>query len=170
MCKYDDVTLAPIPPNLGPGEKEHILVPQDESTISTNENPHQQWLLADQQPLKQKGNGHPIHICGWICETTGHLQLSKEQIKAQLELPEDQRLKVFDSWKIIYPGKNHNAWWDLKQLMEQIEHAVNIFEHTHPGKVAIWLFNCLSAHKGLALDALNVNNMNVNPGGKQHHL
>ena len=54
--------------------------------------------------------------------------------------------------------------------MEQMEHAVDIFEHTHPGKVAIWLFDCSSAHEGLAPDALNINNMNVNPGGKQCHL
>ena len=36
---------------------------------------------------------------------------------------------------------------------------------THMGKVDIFLFNCSSAHKGLAPDALNVNNMNVNPIG-----
>jgi hypothetical protein len=29
------------------------------------------------------------------------------------------------------------------------------------------VFGCSSAHEGLAADALNVNNMNVHPGGKQ---
>ena len=51
--------------------------------------------------------------------------------------------------------------------MDQMTHAIDIFEYLHPNKVAIWLFNCSSAHEGLAEDALNVNNMNVNPGGKQ---
>ena len=29
MCKYDDETLEPILPILAPGEKEHVLIPQD---------------------------------------------------------------------------------------------------------------------------------------------
>jgi hypothetical protein len=80
-----------------------------------------------------------------------------------MALPEAERLRVFDARKIIYPGKNHDAWWDLKQLREQTIDAVNIFEYLHPDKVGVWLFDCSSAHKGLAVDALNVNNMNV-PG------
>jgi hypothetical protein len=55
-------------------------------------------------------------------------------------------------------------------MMDQMKHAINIFEHLHPDKVAIWLFDCSSAHEGLAKDALNVNNMGVRPGGKQSHL
>jgi len=48
--------------------------------------------------------------------------------------------------------------------------AVDIFKYLHPDKVGIWVFNCTSAHKGLSADALNLNNMNVNPGGKQKPL
>ena len=55
----------------------------------------------------------------------GHLKLFNEQIAAQFKLPESQCLKVTNSWKIIYPGKNHNTWWDLKQLMDQMQHAMN---------------------------------------------
>jgi hypothetical protein len=88
----------------------------------------------------------------------------------QMALLEAERLCVFDARKIIYPGKNHNAWWDLEQLQEQTIDAVNIFEYLHPDKVGVWLFDCSSAHEGLAVDALNVNNMNVNPGGKQKLL
>ena len=62
------------------------------------------------------------------------------------------------------------AWWDLLQLMDQMEHAINIIEHLHPNKVTIWLFDCSSTHKALAKDALNVNNMGVRPGRKQSHL
>ena len=66
---------------------------------------HGQWLQGKQQPIKRKGNGRRVHICGWISEQTGHLRLSKEQIAAQAKLPPDQQLKVTDSWVIIYPGK-----------------------------------------------------------------
>ncbi|KAG2039891.1 hypothetical protein BDR03DRAFT_1008574 [Suillus americanus] len=66
--------------------------------------------------------------------------------------------------------KNHNAWWDLKQLVENVKDAIDIFEHTNPGMVAFFIFDCSSAHKGLAPDALNINNMNVGPRGKQKYL
>lgn len=167
MCKYDDKTLEPIPPILGPGEKEHVLLPQDECTVSTNDHQRRMWLKDNQQPLKKKGNGRGVHISDWICETTGRLALSAEQIAQQSQLPPEARLKATDARKIIYPGKNYDAWWDLAQLMDQTKIAVDIFEYLHPDKVGIWLFDCSSAHEGLAADALNVNNMNVNPGGKQ---
>ena len=170
MCKYDDKTMEPIPLTLAPSEKEHRLVLQDECLVNTNDSPRCQWLKVDQQPLKKKENGCGIHISNWICEHSGQLALNKEQIATQAALPEEQCLKVTVARKIIYPGKNHDAWWNLDQLMEQTKHAVNIFEYLHPEKVAIWVFDCSSPHEGLAIDALNVNNMNVNPGGKQRHL
>jgi len=101
---------------------------------------------------------------------TGWLALSPEQVEAQLLLPEHSHLQVTDARKIIYPGKNHDTWCDLNQLRDQTMDAVDIFEYLHLNKVGIWIFDCSSAHEGLAADALNVNNMNVNPGGKQKHL
>ena len=170
ITKYDDKTLEPIPPTLTPGEKKHILLLQDDTIIHTNEGSQKQWLKNTQQPLKQKGNGHAIHIVDWICEPTGQVALSPEQVAAQAELPEATHLNVADAQKIIYPSKNHNAWWDLDQLIEQTKDAIDIFEHIQPGKVGIWIFDCSSAHEGLAPDTLNVNNMNINPGRKQKHL
>jgi len=170
MCKYDDETLEPIPPILRPGEKEYILLAHDECTVSTNDHARRVWLKDNQQPLKTKGNGRGIHISDWICEPTGRLMLSQEQIAQQLQLLPEARLKAMDARKIIYPGKNHDAWWDLAQLMDQIKVAVDIFEYLHPEKVGVWLFDCSPAHEGLAVDALNVNNMNVNPGGKQRAM
>jgi hypothetical protein len=40
-----------------------------------------------------------------------------------------------------------------------------IYLNIHTLKVGIWIFDCSSAHEGLAPDTLNVNNMNINPGG-----
>ncbi|KAF7984096.1 hypothetical protein HWV62_16698 [Athelia sp. TMB] len=167
MCTYDDQTMESIPPHLCHGERKHVLVAQDECIFHVNECPRRQWLKKDQQPLKKKGNGRSIHVCGWICKTIGQLRLSEEQIKAQASLPEADRLRATDAHKTIYPGKNHNTWWDLNQLMSNLADTVDIFEFTHPGKVGVFLFNCSSAHEGLAQDALNVNNMNIGPGGKQ---
>jgi len=87
MSKYDDVTLKQIPPTLGPREKEHIMLPQDECNVSTNNNHAHAWLTKDQQPLKRKGNGRGVHILDWICEPSGRLALSSEKVAVQLLLP-----------------------------------------------------------------------------------
>jgi hypothetical protein len=54
--------------------------------------------------------------------------------------------------------------------MDQTKVAVDIFEYLHREKVGIWLFDGSSAHEGLATDTLNVNNVNMNPGGKQRPM
>lgn len=77
------------------------------------------------------------------------------------------RLPQTEARKIIYPGKNHDKWWDITQLMDQLKIAVVIFEQQFPDVVGVWVFDCSSSHEALASDALNVNRMNVNPGGKQ---
>ena len=159
MATYDDETMQPT--------KEHVLIPQDECLAHTNDAPCHIWALLKEQPLRRKGNRYGVHVCGWISEKTGHLRLSDEQLALLLE---DQRLPITKSHKIIYPGKGFDDWWDLKQLMEQMAHTINIFKQTHPNQIGIFLFNCSSAHKELSHDALNINNMNVNPGGNQCHL
>jgi hypothetical protein len=166
MCKYDDVTLEPIPNNLAPGEKEHVLIPQDECIVNVNDSTRCQWLKDGQQPLKKKGMGmQSTYVVGFVRPPA----ISSFQKNRSLPKLLSLRLSAcrLPTHKIIYPGKNHDAWWDLKQLMEQMKYAVDIFEYLHPEKVGIWLFDCFSAHEGLIDDALNVNKMNVNPGGKQ---
>jgi hypothetical protein len=71
---------------------------------------------------------------------------------------------------IIYPGKGFDAWWDLKQLIEQIKNTISIFELTHPNCTGVFVFNWSSTHEGFVEEALNINRMNVNPGGKQKWL
>jgi len=170
MYTYDDQTMEPIPPKLGPGEKLHILVPQDECITNVNEQPRIVWLLDNEQPIRSKGKGRAIMTSDWIIETTGRLRLTEEQITAQALLPEPLRLRVTDARRIIYPGQNHDKWWDLAQLKDQLKDAVDIFEFLHPDAVGLWVFDCSSSHEGLAPDALNVNKMNVKPGGKQTQM
>ena len=79
-------------------------------------------------------------------------------------------MRAYDARKIIYPGKGFDDWWNLDQLIQQTDIAIDIFEYTHPGKVGVWAFDCSTAHEGFADDALSVRNMNVNPGGKQTRI
>ncbi|KAG2352847.1 hypothetical protein BDR07DRAFT_1562680 [Suillus spraguei] len=71
-----------------------------------------------------------------------------------------ERDDVVEAWKIflrrspVTKGKNHDANWDLPQLQTQMVDAINIFEFLHPNKVAVFVFDCSSAHEGLAANAL----------------
>ncbi len=47
---------------------------------------------------------------------------------------------------------------------------MDIFKFKFPDCIGVWIFDCSSNHEGFVPDALNVNNMNVNPGGKQMRM
>jgi len=128
------------------------------------------WLARDQQPIKMKGNGRAIHVSDFICKTIGRLKLTDAQIQVQLGLSPDRRLETFEARKITYPGKGHDSWWDLPQLIQQLKSTIAIFECTHENKIGVFVFDRSSAHEGCAEDSLNVNNMNINPSGKQRKL
>jgi len=71
MATYDDVSLDQIPLTLQPGEKEHVLVVQDETIFHTNEYRQHMWVKGDQQPIQKKGGGYVIHVSDFISETIG---------------------------------------------------------------------------------------------------
>ena len=81
MASYTNNTLEHIPPTLSPGEKEHVLIMQDETIFYTNEYRRHTWLMQDQQLIRMKGAGCVVHISDFICETIGQLKLSDKQIK-----------------------------------------------------------------------------------------
>jgi len=131
MSTYDDQTLQWIPPILQPGEKEHVLVMQDETVFHTNEYHRQVWLAQDQQLIHKKGRGQAIHVSDFISETIGWIRLTPEQILEQLLLHPDLWLASLEAQKIIYPGKGFDDWWDLKQLIKQIKTTISIFKITN---------------------------------------
>ena len=72
-----------------------------------------------------------------------------------------------DARKIIYPGSQGDKWWDMEQLIDQVKSAITIFNKAHPDSVALFVFDCSSAHAALAPDALHAFDMNKSNGGKQ---
>ncbi|KIY47167.1 hypothetical protein FISHEDRAFT_45850 [Fistulina hepatica ATCC 64428] len=172
MIHYEGEDMAPIYPNLKPGEKLHIVLDHDECIYHINDARRRMWLAEGQKPLKSKGNGRAIHVSDFICEPIGCLWLVGEKLLENEQLPNGSPHKLVKTaaQKIIYPGKNHDKWWDMAQLLEQLRTAVDIFERQFLDCVGIWEFDCSSAHEALAPDALNVNHMSVNPGGKQSRM
>ena len=74
-----------------------------------------------------------------------------------------------DATVTIEPGGDD--WWNGENVLLQVKAlAIPIFEKLHPGKVALFQFDCSSSHEACAADALRVSSMNLNPGGKQAKL
>ncbi|CAK5264192.1 unnamed protein product, partial [Mycena citricolor] len=77
------------------------------------------------------------------------------------------RCRSFDARRIIYPGANYEPWWDMPQLIAQVKDAIQIFNAKFPNGIAVFIFDCSSAHEAYASDALLAHKMNRGPGGKQ---
>ena len=113
-------------------------------------------LCIDEQKLMKKGRGRIIHVSDFVEEENGCLVI-KDQDGTIIK----------DARCITYPGANGDAWWDLAQLLKQIDIAILIFEEAHPGCRALFIFDQSSAHASLGPDALCAFDMNRSNGGKQ---
>lgn len=120
MQQYTDKDCEPIPLDLPQGTRPIIPTFHDECCFHANDQATHSWIREGQTLLRQKGRGRLIHVSDFIVEGTGRLTLSEAEIEAQLALPERQRLKTWDARKIIYPGKNQDAYWDMPQLIDQV--------------------------------------------------
>jgi hypothetical protein len=106
--------------------------------------------------LQKKGRGRLIHVSDFITEASGRLIICD---------PTGKILR--DARKVIFPGSNGDPWWDTKQLLEQVDNAITIFEEAHPKCQALFVFDQSSAHASLGPDALKAFEMNKGDGGKQ---
>lgn len=120
MQQYTDKDCEPIPLNLPPGTRQIAPAFHDESCFHANDQSMNNWVREGEILLCQKGRGRLIHVSDIIVEGPGRLVLSEEEIKLQMALPEHERLAKWDARKIIYPGKNQDAYWDMPQLIDQV--------------------------------------------------
>jgi hypothetical protein len=99
---------------LSSGESLHIFVTHDESLFHANDGRKSGWCPESEQPLHKKGQGRAIHVSEFLCETFGRLKLTAEQCEAvDNDVPTEARV-------IIHPGKNHDGYWNIEQLVKQV--------------------------------------------------
>ena len=166
MRRYEDETMAPLPLTLPPGERQIVPIVQDESTFHANDQKRDAWLAQGSQPLRRKGFGRAVHVSDFLCEDSrsGRLSFTDDQW-ARLCASGPPSVRK-DARVVTYPGKGHDKWWDGEQLLKQTKEAIEIFNYLFPNCIGLWIFDCSSAHEAFAKDALNINKMNVKPGGK----
>ena len=67
-------------------------------------------------------------------------------------------------------GESKEGYWTRDKFIAQMQRAIEITENKYPkegGRRHVWVFDYSSCHAAMADDALDVNAMNVKPGGKQ---
>jgi len=68
--------------------------------------------LNQNSPCTRKARA--IHVSEFLCETFGRLKLTAEQCEAvDNDVPTEARV-------IIHPGKNHDGYWNIEQLVKQV--------------------------------------------------
>ena len=108
-----------IDPELSSEENLHILVTHDESLFHANDGRKSGWGPDSEQPIRKKGQGRAIHVSEFLCETFGRLKLNDEQhAAAGNDFPTEARV-------IIHPGKNHDGFWNIEQLVKQVRYKSN---------------------------------------------
>lgn len=129
-AKYEGDTMAEVLPNLKEGEKEHVVVVQDESSLGTNDYKNvSYWLKPGEQVLKKKDRGRTMMVSGFLCERYGNLALTEEMVELNAKMAPDVRMTVTDSRVTICPTSKAGGddYWNLKQMTSQACSLVHNF-------------------------------------------
>jgi len=104
----------------------------------------------------KKSWGRLIYVSDFIEKDNGHLIVYNQE-----------GAMVKDAHCIMYPGTSGDKWWDLDQLLMQVDRAIEIFEEAHPNCVMLFLFDHTLAHTLLRPEALHAFDMNKGNGRKR---
>ena len=163
-----------------------VFVFHDDSTCHANDVQSSHWIKKWDHVKKPKELGAGIMISGFVSEECGMLEMTQTQwdtyksdVQAKggmVTLPDLRQLKLaggeLSAQHWIKIGAKHadsfhpTGYWTNNSLVQQMPHAISVFEATHPGKIAAFVFDNSTGHNAYADDALISSRFNMNPGGK----
>lgn len=135
-------------PQLPLGEKLYIRIVHDECTYYSNCDQSYFWGDSEANVLRQKSLGSSIMVSDFIDEVSSYVRDDQAQARLLLETHKD-------------------GYFTNDHLIKQVEHTIDIFERIHPEATALFLFDNAPSHRNVSDDSLNVDKMNVGPGGRQ---
>ena len=153
-------------PFIGPQRRHMVLLFHDESTYHSNEDQGWMWAEKGNQPIRPKGQGRGIMVSDFVDEFNGLLSLTREEFeRGKLEYP-DLKQKARELLKY---GAEGEGYWNSEKFIAQVENVIKIVKVKYPRELydVIWFFDHSSGHTAFADNSLNVNKMNVRPGGAQ---
>ena len=119
--------------------------------------------MQDKPAILPNTRGSGIMVSDFIEEYSGYLSLVSDELDTARTLDPNFPQKARELFEY---GAATEGYWTGEKFMLQLEKAFKIAEFKYnPDEFTVVLQS--SCHKAFASDALNVNNMNVKPGGKQ---
>lgn len=105
-------------------------------------------------------------VSDFVTEHHGLLQLTDEEYREAARTQPSIRKCARE---IIKFGANNDGYWNNEKFLKQVQRAEGIARIKYPpdSHSLIWIFDQSSGHRAFKEDSLNVNRMNVNPGGAQ---
>ena len=166
-------THAPPPPISGEpapvsssDRRKLVLIFHDEVVYHSNDDQKWMWSEKGKQPIRPKSQGRALMVSDFIEEHNGYLRLSDEEFDGAKEShPELWK----EARRVLKLGAEHEGYWDSEKFLTQVDHSITIAEIKYPKEShsLVFLFDQSSGHTAFSNDALNVNRMNVRPGGSQ---
>ena len=135
-------------PQVSLTEKPLIRVVHDECTYYANSDQTFFWGDDRTNVLRQKSLGASIMVSDFVDEVSGYVRDEQGQARLLLET-------------------HREGYFTNDLLLEQVGRTIDIFDRVHPYATALFLFGNTPSHRKVPEDALNVDRMNVGPGGKQ---
>ena len=132
--------------------KKLVLIFHDESCFHSHEAQDWQWAEEGRLVIRPKGKGRGLMVSDFIDEYDGFLKHDHTEARV-----------------ILKYGGDNEGYWNSDLFMKQVAKAVDIAELKYPRAThnLVWLFDQSSGHTAYDDDALNVQRMNVKPGGRQ---
>ena len=144
-----------------------VIFFHDESTFIANEDQPTQWGMKGEKMMKKKSKGAGIMVSDFIDEHNGFLALTDEEYQAAKVT--NPNIRPYARECLEY-GESKEGYWTRDKFIAQMHRAIEIAEIKYPkegGWRHVWVFDHSSCHAAMTDDALDVNAMNVKPGGKQ---
>ena len=123
-------------------------VVHNESTFYSNATQNVFWADEEVHVLQQKSLGQAIMVSDFIFEGDGYLRDELDEACLLLET-------------------NSEGYFKNEKFLCLVEKAVDIFDRKYPDQTRLFMFDHAPCHMKVAEDALNVDHMNVHPGGRQ---
>lgn len=144
-----------------------VVLFHDESTFQANDDETTFWGTKDTKVMQPKSKGSGIMVSDFIDEYNGYLGLTMDEYTEAKKTDPNAKMQARS---LLEYGEAREGYWTSDKFMEQMNKAVKIAETKYPkedGWRLVWIFDHSSCHAAMAEDSLDVNKMNVKPGGKQ---
>lgn len=133
-----------------------VLITHNKSMFYQNDHCKITWAEKTNQPTPQpKGEGQSLMISDFLTSKWGHLQDGDEFIHCLFPLS-FYWFVLRKAWVIFKARKNRDGYFSIKDLLTQVDSAIDIFEGLSNGLFkALFFFDNALSHQKWAMDAIS---------------